>query len=260
MNIPVTIKRAIGSKTGQLDHIGCSGAQVMLFDDMVLKIQPDSRPACNEHMMLRWLQTKLPVPELIDEAYVEGCRYLLMSRLPGHHLCCDEILDDQDRLAELVADGLRLMWSLDITDCPTHRTLEHKFQEIEDGLRTGKITVESRRFEADGVGVFTSPTQLFDWLLKHRPEEEIVFSHGDYCLPNIFCDSNKLTGLLDLGYAGVADKWVDIEQVVWSMWANTTGQFGGRCRSFDKKRLFDALNMQPDEERMRFYSLLHELC
>ena len=44
------------------------------------------------------------------------------------------------------------------------------------------------------------------------------------------------------------------------MWANTTGQFGGKYRAFDKKKLFAALQMQPDEDRMRYYSLLNELC
>lgn len=260
MYIPESIKRAIGSKLGQLDQIGCSGAQVMLFDEMVLKIQPDSRMACNEHVMLRWLQDKLPVPKVIDEAYVDNTRYLLMSRLSGTHLCTDDILDDQERLAELVAEGLRLMWSIDVSDCPTDRTLNRKLQEIEDGLRTGSIVLERRSFEADDMCAFTSPAQLFDWLVKNKPEEETVFSHGDYCLPNIFCKQNQLSGLIDLGYAGIADKWVDIEQVVWSMWANTTGQFGGKCRAFDKKKLFAALQMQPDEDRMRYYSLLNELC
>ena len=66
--------------------------------------------------------------------------------------------------------------------------------------------------------------------------------------------------MIDLGLSGVADKWVDIDKGLWSMWANTTGQFGGKVRSFDRKLLFDALQMELDEEKIRYYGLLDELC
>lgn len=261
MNIPVSIKRRIGFHKGVLDKVGCSEAQVLMFNDMVLKIQPDSNTSGNEHQMMRWLQGKLPVPEIIEEAFVDGTRYLLMSRIPGSYLCDAAILDDQERLAALVAEGLQRMWAVDIEHCPTDRTLTQKFREIEAGLRSGTLTMEqARQAETYGPGGFASPAQLFDWLIRHRPPEEKVFSHGDYCLPNIFCDEKGLTGYIDLGCAGAADRWVDIEMALWSMWANSTGKFGGKRREFDRRLLFDALGMPLDEERLRYYSLLSELC
>lgn len=261
MQIPASIKRRIGFQKGALDNIGRSEAQVLMFDDMVLKIQPDSNMSGNEHQMMRWLQGRLRVPEIIEEAFVDGTRFLLMSRMPGHYLCEASILDDQELLAELVAEGLRQLWAVDITDCPADRTLDQKFKEIEAGLRSGTITMDdARQEETYGPDGFASPAELFDWLVKHRPEEERVLSHGDYCLPNIFCDGKKLTGFIDLGLAGVADKWVDIEMVLWSMWANSTGKFGGKCRAFDRRLFFDALGMEPDEDKLRYYSLLSELC
>ena len=42
MHIPASIKRRIGFNRGTLDSVGCSDAQVLLYDDMVLKIQKDS--------------------------------------------------------------------------------------------------------------------------------------------------------------------------------------------------------------------------
>lgn len=261
MNIPASIKRRIGFQKGELDDVGRSGAQVLMFEDMVLKIQPDSNMAGNEHQMIRWLQGRLAVPQIIEEAFVDGARFLLMSRMPGQYLCNAAILDDQHLLAELVAEGLRQLWAVDITGCPADRTLDQKFKEIEAGLRSGTITREQAcQPETYGLEGFETPSQLFDWLVRHRPEEEKVLSHGDYCLPNIFCDGKRLNGFIDLGLAGVADKWVDIEQVNWSMWANTTGQFGGKCRPFDRMLLYDALGMQPDDDKLRYYSLLSELC
>ena len=96
--------------------------------------------------------------------------------------------------------------------------------------------------------------------MVHRPEEDLVLSHGDYCLPNVFADGQELTGFIDIGLSGVADKWIDIEKGLWSMWANTTGFFGGKQRPFDRQLLFNALGMQPDEDKLRYYSLLEELC
>ena len=261
MNIPESIRRCIGDRPYQLDSVGCSGAQVLMFDDMVLKMEPESNMAGNEYCMMAWLQGKLPVPQMIAAERAEGMRYLLMSRMKGRYLCSAEILDDQPRLAELCAESLRRLWAVDIADCPTDRSLEQKFREIEEGLRGGWITQEqAAQPETYGPGGFANPAALFDWLVAHRPVEQPVLSHGDLCLPNIFADEHGLTGYIDLGLAGVADRWVDIEKCLWSMWANTTGVFGGKQRPFDRQLLFDALGMAPDEERLRYYSLLSELC
>ena len=261
MQMPAEIKKHLPSGTYTLDTTGCSQANVMIFDECVLKVEKDCNSSLNELNMMRWLQGRLPVPQVIAAAQRDELRYLLMSKMPGRYLCDAAILDDQEQLAELVADGLRRMWTVDVSNCPTDRSLHAKFMEIEAGIRSGSITMETARQEDTyGSGGFSSPAQLFDWLVNHRPQEESVLSHGDYCLPNIFCDETGVTGFIDLGYAGVADKWVDIEQVIWSMWANTTGVFGGKKRAFDRKYLFRALHMEPDEDKLRYYSLLSELC
>lgn len=244
-----------------LESIGRSGAEVLMFDEMVLKIQPDCNMAGNEHQMLRWMKGKLPVPQIIEEAHVDGTRYLLMSRIKGTYLCDDSILDDQLHLAELMAEGLNNLWQVDISDCPADRSLDQKFREIEEGLRGGWITKEQAgQPDTYGPGGFETPAHLFDWLVKHRPTEELVLSHGDYCLPNIFADGTSLTGFIDVGLSGIADKWVDIDKGLWSMWANTTGQFGGKTRAFDRQLFFDALQITPDDEKLRYYGLLDELC
>lgn len=261
MFLPDSIRVHLPQNAYSLDSTGCSQAQVLLFDDRVLKIERDCNSSANELNMMRWLQGKLPVPQIIAADMVGETRFLLMSRIPGVYLCNEEVLDDQERLAALVAEGLQRMWAIDVTECPTDRTLDAKFQEIQVGLRNGTITIDTARQEDTyGHGGFASPSALFDWLVRHRPVEEMVLSHGDYCLPNVFCSDAGLTGYIDLGYAGIADKWVDIEKVIWSMWANTTGQFGGKVRAFDRKLLFRALNTKPDEEKLRYYSLLSELC
>ena len=261
MFLPNIIKQHLPQQAYDQDQIGRSQAQVLLYEDRVLKIEKDGNCSANEHAMMRYLQGKLEVPRIIAADKAGDMRYLLMSRIPGRYLCAEDILDDQEELAMLVAQALRRMWQVDITGCPTDRSLNVKFREIEEGLLLGTITKEyARQEETYGPGGFSSPAALFDWLVKKRPDEQLALSHGDFCLPNVFCDNQGITGYIDLGCAGMADPWVDIEQVLWSMWANTTGQFGGKVRPFDRRLLFDALNMELDEEKLRYYSLLSELC
>lgn len=260
MFIPDSIRRHLPDEAHTADSLGCSDATVLQYADRVLKIQKDCNVSANEARMLSWLQGKANVPRVIATDFVDGTRYLLMSRMSGHYLCTDDILDDQIRLAGLCAEGLRQLWSVDVSDCPTSRTLDDKFREIEAGLRGGWITMEQAgQPDTYGPNGFASPAALFDWLVAHRPEEELVLSHGDYCLPNIFLDADGRIGFIDVGLAGKADKWVDIDKGLWSMWANSTGFFGGRKRPFDRKLLFDALEMKPDEDKIRYYGLLDEL-
>lgn len=261
MLIPESIRRHLPKEAYAVDDIGCSSAKVLLFPDRVLKIERNCNASANECHMMRWLHGRLPVPEIIAAEQVEETRYLLMSRIHGEYLCTGGLLDDQLLLAELVAQGLQKLWAVEVADCPTCRSLNTKFGEIEEGLRGGWLTREqAAQPEPYGSGDFTTPAQLFDWLVKHRPQEELVLSHGDCCLPNLFAENGRLTGFIDLGQSGAADKWVDIEKVLWSMWANTTGKFGGKQRPFDRKLLFDALSMDPDEDKLRYYALLGELC
>lgn len=49
------------------------------------------------------------------------------------------------------------------------------------------------------------------WLDLHRPSgEDLVFLHGDYCLPNVLVEDGALTGFVDWEYAGAGDRWIDI--------------------------------------------------
>ena len=55
---------------------------------------------------------------------------------------------------------------------------------------------------------------------KDQPNESLVFTHGDYCLPNIIIEERELSGVLDWDYAGLADPYADFASCVWSMGYN----------------------------------------
>lgn len=239
--IPAAIQALLPQQLGEENRIGHSGAQVVMYEDCVLKVQPDTGNAANEGIMLRFLKGRLPVPEVLAEAVQGGMRYLLMTRR--------------------MADAAEMLWRVDIAGCPCSCALDDVLRKAEADIAAGRVSIDTaNQPETYGAGGFASPEALLAWLKANRPPETLVMSHGDFCLPNILADEKGIVGFLDLGQAGCADRWRDLDQGLWSMWANTTGLFGGRARLFDRDTLFSALNLPLDEEKLRYYSLLSELC
>jgi aminoglycoside phosphotransferase len=47
-------------------------------------------------------------------------------------------------------------------------------------------------------------------------EDDEVLVHGDYCLPNVLLDGDRFH-YLDVGEAGVGDRYVDVVAAIWSL-------------------------------------------
>ena len=260
MDIPTKINNIIGSRSFTLDKTGMSDSQVICFDDMILKIEKQCEESDNEHQMLSWLSGRLPVPKLFCSEKSCSTNYLLMERVVGEMSCSTEFLEDPELLTELLAEGLRMLWNVDISACPYHNGIDNK-------LRLAEILVSNNLCEMEGVepgtygdNGFASPADLLTWLKDNRPAENLVFSHGDYCLPNIFINQNKVSGFIDLGRSGIADKYQDIALCYRSLKHNFEGRYGGKIyEDFNADILFDKLGIDPDWDRIRYYILLDEL-
>lgn len=209
--------------------------------------------------MMNWLLRKLPVPEIVSFHTDGESNYLLMTKLQGKMACDTDIMADGEKMARLLAKGLKRLWQVDIKDCPRLINLDYLLDEALNLIENGRSEVDYKQLEAFGINGFTKPMEIYEYLKNNRPKEELSIVHGDYCLPNIFINNNEISGYLDLGFCGVGDKWMDIALGVRSMRFNL--ELIGKEDMFLPlyNIFFEELGIELDEEKILYYILLDEL-
>ena len=260
MNIPSKIKSFIDNKPYTFDDIGMSGNQVLLFEDMVLKIEEKTEVVERQVQMMQWLGGKVPVPKVIAYEVENEKSYLLMSKVGGVMSCDTYYLEHPQELLKALATGLKMLWEVDVKDCPVVRDEEVVLKDARERVEKDLVDVEDAEPTTFGQGGFESPEQLLEWLENHRPSFEPVLSHGDFCLPNVFLKDGQVNGFIDLGRSGVGDKWNDIALCYRSLKHNFDGTYGGKVyEDFNPDMLFEKLGIEPDWDKIKWYLLLDEL-
>ncbi len=260
IDLPEKIRKIVGNEKYTIDGVGMSGSAVLLFGDKVLKVQNEGDEAENEFTMMKWLGTKLPVPQVLSYARADGKSYLLMSKLKGEMACSQHFLSRPELLAELLANALRALWAVDISDIPSKINLDKKLQMAQNAVAHNLVDVHNVEPETFGKDGFENPQALLDWLVANRPQEDSVLSHGDFCLPNVFFRGGELSGFVDLGKTCVSDRYQDIALCYRSFKGNLGGKYGGVVHPNARPELiFEKLGIAPDWEKLRYYLLLDEL-
>lgn len=260
MLLPEKIHKWIADEAYRADEIGMSGSSVLIFEDKVLKIQDRSKESENEYRMILWLQKKLPVPRVLAYEIVDRKSYLLMSKCSGKMACEEEYMRSPEAQVKVLAEGLKKLWRVDIADCPGDWSLQNKLAAAREQVEMGLVDMDNVEPDTFGEKGFRSPEDLLQWLYDHQRGEELVLSHGDYCLPNIFGEGNGVSGYIDLGRTGIADKWCDIALCYRSLSHNYMGRYHGHAYpAYDDMLLFRELGIEPDWEKIRYYILLDEL-
>ena len=93
MNVPIKIQTLIENKPFIIDEIGMSENQVLIFEDMVLKIENNSDGAEKQIKMMQWLQDRVLVPKVLAHEVKNDKSYLLMSKMDGKMSCDIEYLE-----------------------------------------------------------------------------------------------------------------------------------------------------------------------
>jgi aminoglycoside phosphotransferase len=255
IGFPENIMKYIKGRPFEQDKIGMSGSSVYVFDDLVLKIENDTKQSKEIVNMIKWLKNKIPVPEVICHEISNNKSFLLMSKIKGKMACDDYYLENSNKLLFQLSKAFKMLWSVDITDCPRIQDIDTKLKEARFRVEKGLVDINS--FNVNG---FSNPTELLIWLENNKPDYEPVLSHGDLCLPNILIESDEISGFIDLGHSGVSDKWVDISLCYKSLKNNFNGTFGGKIYpEFEPNKLFEYLHIQPNMKKIKYFILLDEL-
>ena len=119
---PLELQTLLNGMHCEEDGIGRSTAGVYrYFNDQTsyyLKVQPSFQDLEKEHNIMEWLQQRLPVPEKIYFKSYNGLDYLLMTEIEGEMLCSNYFLDNPEESVRLLADGIKMLQSISIDQCP----------------------------------------------------------------------------------------------------------------------------------------------
>lgn len=259
MRQPPLIAFRTAGREFRLDTTGLSGSTVAIFDEFVVKSEPVSEESENHLAMLRWLEGKIPAPAVLETEVREGFRWTVMTRISGKMACADRYRADPHRLVRVLADAMKRLWAVDISGCPVDQTPRGKLDRARALVEGGKVDMELVEPETFSENGFSSPAALLQWLEDNAPACQPVLTHGDFCLPNIFLENWDFSGFLDLGRSGAGDKWTDIAICWRTLRDNFGGHYGEAVPGFHPDELFEALGVEKDEERMKYYLLMDEL-
>jgi len=253
-SLPPSIAQAVSGYTWQQIHIGFSSAQVFRLDaknknSLYLKIDSlaSKHSLWQEKIKLDWLKNRLPVAEVLLFAEDENTNYLLLSEISGVDASDDSLKKNIPRTINELASGLKMIHSLPIENCPFDGRLAYKIEAAREQMIKG--LVEEEDFDEERQG--RTAEDLFEELLEGVPtDEDLVFTHGDYCVPNVILENGNLSGVVDWESAGVADRYQDIALLTRSVWYN----FGKKY----EESVFEIYGIEPDWEKIHFYRLLDE--
>lgn len=198
----------------------------------------------HEAERLAWLQGKVPVPEVLHYLEDTTGAFLVTTAVKGRDLTAfnQQAFSVKRQITVELAHGLRQLHALEVAACPFDHTPGRQLALLETAL-------ENREASSQGETL-----QALKKLAAERPiDEDLVFTHGDPCLPNVLVLAGKLSGFIDLGRCAVGDRYRDLALARWSLNYNFGGGF--------TELFFGAYGLsRPDEAKLAFhYALEHFL-
>ncbi|QYA42439.1 phosphotransferase [Macrococcoides bohemicum] len=116
------------------------------------------------------------------------------------------------------------------------------------------MDIEDTNPDTYGPEGFKDPQELLSWLKDNQPEEEISYTHGDLCMPNILIKDGNISGYIDLGRGGLGDPYRDIALCYRSYLYNTEIN-----EEELKNELEHLLGFKLDMQKVKYYILVDEL-
>jgi aminoglycoside phosphotransferase len=251
-SLPLNIAERIAGAAWRENTVGYSSVKVFRVEaDAAFYLKINDRASkfslYEEKIRLEWLKNRLPVAEVVSFAADEKNEYLLTTEVAGVDASDDSLKNDITRVIEELTEGLRMIHALPVEDCPFDSRLERKIEAARERMRSG--LVEENDFDEERLG--RTPEDVFREMIENKPAlEDLVFTHGDYCIPNVILENNGLSGFIDLAEAGVADRYQDLALLSRSVRDNFGAQY--------EEKVFEFYGIAPDLKKIHFFRLLDE--
>lgn len=242
-----SLSKVLAGYTRQPVVSGRSGAEVFQLvapgkPTLFLKTEAAYRAELRgEVVRLEWLRGGVPVPEIVHVHEDALGIWLVMTAIPGANLThfSGESPAVKRRLAEELARALRRFHALEPHGCPFNHSAAREIERLEAQVSEREASV------GESPGLQVARVKL-EALRAALPEEDPVLSHGDACLPNILMLGHELSGFIDLGAAGLGDRYRDLERACWSLSYN----YG---EGYDEVFLSAYGLTEPDRRKLSFY-------
>jgi kanamycin kinase len=196
-----------------------------------------------------WAAPYLPVPTVVAQQDLGGTSVLLTEALPGRDATHETWRSDLPALVRALGRGLRAFHEgVGEEWCPFRFDVGRALAHVEARVRSDDI--DPTGFHEQHAHL-TPAAALAELEARVPAAEDLVVCHGDYCPPNMLLQDWRVTGFVDLGELGAADRWWDVAVGAWSVGWN----FGE-----DLEPLFyESYGIAPDPDRIRFFRLLYDL-
>jgi kanamycin kinase len=171
----------------------------------------------SEAMMTDYFHKKGFAPEVLFYRIYQTHDILLTRALPGDDCTAEKYLSEPIRLAEILGENLRILHQSKHEPYVSRTENYLRFAKMNFNAGKGDLSAFPEEFPlspktlAEAGKIFKSEQSAF---------KKDVLIHGDYCLPNIILNKWDLSGYIDLGSAGGADRHIDLFWGIWSLWYN----------------------------------------
>lgn len=258
VRVPATLAAEMKGYRWARDLVGESGGEIYRLHgksnepDLFLKHGTGAvaDAVIDEMVRLRWLAGHLPVPAVKGFAFGDDGAWLLTTGLPG--LTAWQVLmaqpENADAIVEALARFLLRLHAIPVAACPF--TSDHAVRMTAARARIDAGLVETDEFDDDRRGWTAEQVwRAMHALLPFAPDP--VVTHGDFSLDNLLTGDGEVVGCIDVGRAGVADRYQDLA-ILW----NCLGEFDPLLQ----QRLFRAYGIEePDRRKLDFHLMLDEL-
>ncbi|WP_026792830.1 APH(3')-I family aminoglycoside O-phosphotransferase [Pleomorphomonas oryzae] len=256
--VPLSMSAEVEGYAWVRDTIGESGGAVYRLrdkagaPDLFLKHGWDAvADAITEEMVrLRWLAAYVPVPAVVQFVRTANEAWLLMTAIPGK--TAYQILSSSVAARPAVVDALsaflRRLHAIPTSACPFSSDHAHRLAIARWRIDAGLVDADDFDEERQGWTV----EQVWNGLQELLPlEAEPVVTHGDFSLDNLLIHNGAVVGCIDVGRAGIADRYQDLA-ILW----NCLHEFGPSLQG----RLFQQYGAtDPDRRKLQFHLMLDEL-